>query len=198
MIARFNLERKVGCHSIGVEKLQECHPNEYDHPGKINDRKCLITISIWRSCFPRTPRRVFGIKTRCRMWAAAAAVSLKIGRGGFMSSSRRIFAVVVLTLGLLMTRATPSAAQAHGAANAHPTTFATAAPANTGLQNLPLTEPDNLPPPVLVTPLTFSPDYFPSFGLRAEGPAQEVVQPEGRVQERSEDRIQSQPKIGER
>ena len=115
-----------------------------------------------------------------------------------MGSSRRIFAVVVLMLALFMGQAIPSAAQAHGSGNAPPPIFATAAPTNTGLQNLPLTEPDNLPPPVLVTPLTFSPGYFPSFGLRAEGPAQEVVQPEGRVQERSEDRIQSQPKIGER
>jgi hypothetical protein len=115
-----------------------------------------------------------------------------------MSSSPRIFAVVVLMLILFMGRATPSAAQAHGAASAHPPTFAAAAPANTGLQNLPLTEPDNLPPPVLVTPLTSSPDYFPSFGRKADGSAEEVVQPESRVQERTEDRIQPQPKIGER
>ncbi len=113
-----------------------------------------------------------------------------------MSSSRRIFAAVVLMLVLFMGRATPSAAQAHGSANAHPPTFSTAAPANTGLQDLPFTEPYNLPTPVLVTPLTSSPDYYPSFGPQADGSAQEVVQPETRVQERTEDRIQPQPKIG--
>jgi hypothetical protein len=114
-----------------------------------------------------------------------------------MSSSGRIFAVVVLTLVLFMGQATPSAAQAHGSANAHPPTFATAAPADTGLQNLPFTEPYNLPTSVLVMPLTSSPDYYPSFGPEAYGSAQEVVQPETRVQERTEDRIQPQPKIGE-
>lgn len=114
-----------------------------------------------------------------------------------MSSSRRIFAVVVLTLVLFLGHATPSAAQAHGSANAHPTTLATTAPADTGLQNLPFTEPYNLPTSVLVTPLTSSPDYYPSFGGQAYGSAQEVVQPETRVQERTEDRIQAQPKIGE-
>jgi hypothetical protein len=116
-----------------------------------------------------------------------------------MSSSGRIFAVVVLTLVLFMGRATPSAAQAHGSANAHPAAFATAAPADTGLQNqnLPLTEPYNLSTSVLVTPLTSSPDYYPSFGPQAYGSAQEVVQPETRVQERTEDRIQPQSKIGE-
>jgi hypothetical protein len=114
-----------------------------------------------------------------------------------MSSSRRIFAVVVLMLVLFMGRATPSAAQAHGSANDHPPTFATAAPADAGLQNLPLTEPNNLSPPVLVTPLTSSPDYWPGFGGRADGSAQEVVQPGTRVQERTEDRIQPQPRIGE-
>ena len=118
-----------------------------------------------------------------------------------MSSSRRIYAVLVLMLVLFMSRAIPSAAQAHGSANAHPSTFATAAPANTGFQYLPLTEPDNLPPvlvtPVLVTPLTSYSDYWPLFGREAGGSAQEVVQPETRVQERTEDRIQPQPKIGE-
>lgn len=114
-----------------------------------------------------------------------------------MSSSTRIFAVVVLTLVLFLGHATPSAAQAHGSANAHPTTLATTAPADTGLQNLPFTEPYNLPTSVLVTPLTSSPDYYPSFGGQAYGSAQEVVQPETRVQERTEDRIQAQPKIGE-
>jgi hypothetical protein len=72
---------------------------------------------------------------------------------------------------LFMSRAIPSAAQAHGSANAHPSTFATAAPANTGFQYLPLTEPDNLPPvlvtPVLVTPLTSYSDYWPLFGREA-------------------------------
>jgi hypothetical protein len=114
-----------------------------------------------------------------------------------MSSSRRFFAVVVPILVLFMSQATPSVAQAHSSANAHPTTFATAAPADTGLQNLPFTEPYNLPTSVLVTPLTSSPDYYPSFGGQAYGSAQEVVQPETRVQERTEDRIQPQPKIGE-
>lgn len=130
-----------------------------------------------------------------------------------MSSSRRIFAVVVLMLALFMGRATPSAAQAlratpsaaqtHGSANAPPVIFTTAAPADTGFQYLyqPLTEPDNLPPvvpPVLVTPLTSYSDYFPLFGRQAGGLAQEVVQSETRVQERTEDRIQPEPKIGER
>ena len=114
-----------------------------------------------------------------------------------MSSSRRIFAVVVLMLVMSMIRAIPSAAQAHGSANAHAPTFATAAPANTGSQYLPLTEPDTIPP-VLVTPLTSYSDYWPGFGRQAGGSAQEVVQPETRVQERTEDLIQPQPKIGER
>lgn len=117
-----------------------------------------------------------------------------------MSSSRRIYAVFVLMLVLFMSRAIPSAAQAHGSANAHPSTFATAAPANTGFQYLPLTEPDNLPPvlvtPVLVTPLTSYSDYWPLFGREAGGSAQEVVQPDTRVQGRTEDRIQPEPKIG--
>jgi hypothetical protein len=100
---------------------------------------------------------------------------------------------------LFMSRAIPSAAQVHGSANAHPPTFATTAPANTGFQYLPLTptEPENLPP-VLVTPLTSYSDYWPLFGRQAGGSAQEVVQPETRVQERTEDRIQPQPKIGGR
>jgi hypothetical protein len=113
-----------------------------------------------------------------------------------MGSSRRIFAVVVLMLALFMGQAIPSAAQAHGSGNAPPPIFATAAPTNTGLQNLALSETDNLPPSVLVTPLTSFPDYWPGFGGRADGSAQEVVQPETRVQERTEDRIQPQPKIG--
>ncbi|MFZ0816332.1 MAG: hypothetical protein WAM78_12485 [Candidatus Sulfotelmatobacter sp.] len=114
-----------------------------------------------------------------------------------MSSSRRIFAMVVLVLVPFMIRAIPSAAQAHGSTNAHAPTFATAAPASTGSQYLPLTEPNNVPP-VLVTPLTSYSDYYPGFGREAGGSAQEVVQPETRVQERTEDVIQPQPKIGER
>jgi hypothetical protein len=114
-----------------------------------------------------------------------------------MSSSGRTFAVVVLMLVLFMSRAIPSPAQTHGSANAHPVTFVTAAPANIGFQYLSLSEPNNLPP-VLVMPLTSYSDYFPSFGRQSGGSAQEAVQAETRVQERTEDRIQAQPKIGER
>lgn len=157
----------------------------------------MITMVVWKSFF-RAPHGVSSAsKAGVEWFAGPTSVSLKIGRGGFMSSSGRIFAVVVLMLVLLMGRATPSAAQAHGSANAHPAAFATAAPADTGVQNLPITEPYNLSTSVLVTPLTSSPDYHPSFGGQAYGSAQEVVQPETRVQERTEDRIQPQSKIGE-
>jgi hypothetical protein len=157
-----------------------------------------VTACIWESCFPCAQRPIFGIKKTYGVVCDTTAVSLKIAGGAFVSSSRRIFAVVVLMLVLFMILAIPSAAQVHGSASAHAPTFATAAPADTGLQNLPLTEPYDLPTTVLVTPLTSSPDYYPSFGGQAGGSAQEVVQPETRVQERTEDLIQPQPKIGER
>jgi hypothetical protein len=123
-----------------------------------------------------------------------------------MSSSRRIFAVAILMLVLLLSQAIPSAAQAHGSASAHPTSFTTAAPANTGSQYQPVTEPNNVPsnnvpptnvPQILVTPLTSYSDYYPGFGRGAGGSTHEVVQPETPVQERTEDRVQPQPKIGE-
>jgi hypothetical protein len=158
----------------------------------LNECKRLITIHLG-VMFPRILRRVFGIKK----WVESGLRLLLKGRGGFMSSLRRTCDVVVLMLALLMIHAIPSAAQAHGSANAHPPTFTTAAPANTGSQYQPLTEPNNVPP-VLVTPLTSYSDLYPGFGRDASGSIQEAVRPESRVQERTEDLIQPQPKIGER
>ena len=98
----------------------------------------------------------------------------------------------------ILSQAVPVAAQTR-TTGATPSPTFTAPPIRNPIsyENVPVSEPYNLPP-VLLTPLNPSFEYSPVFGRQAGGSGQDVVRPEARVQERTEDRIQPQPRIGSR